>query len=202
MVNLFTVIKLVRGKMRLFKLKQQIIIKIWIISILSLFLISCGSSVRVQFDYLEDHDFEPYKTFDFLVAPNDLQMHDKSIRRIKNAVINELELNEFEMKFTQPDFLIAIQKSVNSKINVTNWGYTYAPYSNYYGGYEYWGTPSMSVYKYEEGTLVIDIIDPKTMDLIWRGVAQRALPPRLDSERIQEIIDEAVRRILYYWPPD
>jgi len=201
-VNLFTVIKLVRGKMRSFILKQQIIIKIGIISILSLFLISCGSSVRVQFDYLEDHDFESYKTFDFLVEPNDIQLDDKSIRRIKNAVINELESDGFAMKFIQPDFLIAIQKSVNSKINVTNWGYNYAPYSNYYGGYEYWGTPSMSVYKYEEGTLVIDIIDPKTMDLIWRGVAHRALPPRLDSERIQEIINEAVKRVLYYWPPD
>ena len=162
----------------------------------------CGSSVRVQFDYLDDHDFTPYKTFDFMVTPNDLTTDDKGLRRIKNAVINQLETNGFEMQFSQADFLIAVQKSINSKVQITNWGYTYAPYSNYYGGYGYWGTPSMSAYKYEEGTLVIDIIDPATMTLVWRGVAQKTLPPRLDSDRINDIVNEAVRRVLYYWPPD
>jgi len=60
----------------------------------------------------------------------------------------------------------------------------------------------MSVYQYEEGTLVIDIIDPESLMLIWRGVAQKVLPPHLDSDRIQKIVNEAVGQILYYWPPD
>ncbi len=162
----------------------------------------CGSSVRVQFDYVEDHDFKPYRTFDFLTSPDDLTVDDKAMRRIKNAVINELEKNGFEMQFTGPDFLIALQKSINSKVEITSWGYTYAPYANYHGGYDYWGTPSMGVYRYDEGTLVIDIIDPKSMQLIWRGVAQRALPARLDADRINDIVNEAVQRVLYYWPPD
>ena len=162
----------------------------------------CGSSVRVQFDYLDDHDFTPYKTFDFMVTPNDLTTDDKGLRRIKNAVINQLETNGFEMQFSKPDFLIAVQRSVESKVNIQSWGYAYAPYGNYYGGRDYWGTTTMSAYKYEEGTLVIDIIDPMTMTLMWRGVAQRALPPRLDSDRISDIVNDAVKRVLYYWPPD
>jgi hypothetical protein len=164
--------------------------------------INCGSSVRVQFDYIEDHDFKQYKTFDFISQPADLQVHDKPVRRVKNAVIKQLESNGFEMRFTQPDFLIAIQTSVNSKVDIIGWGYSYAPYDVYHGGYGYWGVPSMNMYRYEEGTLVIDIIDPRTMTLIWRGVAQRALPQKSDADRIQQIVDEAVRRVLYYWPPD
>ncbi len=173
-----------------------------LIILFSFFNFYCGSSVKVKYDYLEDHDFKPYKSFDFVTTPNDLTADDKGMRRIKNSVINELETNGFEMVFSSPDFLIALQRSINSKVEITNWGYSYAPYSNYYGGYEYWGTPSMSVYNYEEGTLVIDIIDPKTMTLIWRGVAQRVLPPRLDSDMKTDIVNEAVRRVLYYWPPD
>jgi hypothetical protein len=174
----------------------------FILIVLMLILISCGSSVRVQYDYIEGHDFSPYKTFDFMVQPADLQVHDKPIRRVKNSVIKELEYNGFEMRFTRPDFLIAIQTSVDSKVDINAWGYTYAPYDVYHGGYSYWGVPSMGVYKYEEGTLILDIIDPKSMTLIWRGVAQRALPSRLDNDRIQQIVDEAVRRVLYYWPPE
>lgn len=170
--------------------------------LIALFHFFCGSSVRVQYDYIEDHNFESYRTFDFMATPNDLIVDDKGIRRIKNAVINEMENKGFEMRFTRPDFLIALQKSVDTRVEIQNWGYTYAPYGNYHGGYEYWGTPSMSMYRYEEGTLVIDIIDPLNMMLIWRGVAQRVLPPRLDSDRINEIENEAVRRVLYYWPPD
>ena len=137
-----------------------------------------------------------------MVQPADLQVHDKPIRRVKNSVIKELEYNGFEMRFTRPDFLVAIQTSVDSKVDINAWGYTYAPYDVYHGGYGYWGVPSMGVYKYEEGTLILDIIDPKSMTLIWRGVAQRALPSRLDNDRIQQIVDEAVRRVLYYWPPE
>ena len=172
-----------------------------LISVIS-FEINCGSSFRIQYDYMKNQNFEPYKTFDFMATPNSLQVNNKSIRRVKKAVTAELENAGFEMKFTKPDFLIAVQTSVNSKIDVVNWGYHYAPYSNYHGGYEYWGTPSMGVYQYEEGTLVIDIIDPESLMLVWRGVAQKVLPPNPDSDRIQKIVDEAVRRILYYWPPD
>jgi hypothetical protein len=177
-------------------------IKVFLVTAFALFSIHCGSSVKVQFDYIEGQDFSSFRTFDFISQPADLKVHDKPVRRVKNSVINELESNGFEMRFTQPDFLIAVQTSVNAKVDINSWGYSYAPYDLYHGGYGYWGVPTMNMYQYEEGTLVIDIIDPKTMTLIWRGVAQRALPPKPDADRIQEIIDEAVRRVLYYWPPD
>lgn len=162
----------------------------------------CGSPVRVQFDYVKDQDFTPYRTFDFLAVPAGQKIYEKAMRRVKTAVIDELESKGFEMQFQKPDFLVAIQVSVDSKVNINNWGYAYAPYDRYYGGYSYWGVSSWDVYRYEEGTIVLDIIDPATMTMIWRGVAQRAIPPTTDSQRIQEIVQQAVSRVLYYWPPE
>ena len=174
-----------------------------VVLLLTIFLSwRCGSPVRVQFDYVKDQDFKPYRTFDFLAVPAGQKIYEKAMRRVKTAVIDELEAKGFEMQFQKPDFLVAIQVSVDSKVNINNWGYAYAPYDRYYGGYGYWGVSSWDVYQYEEGTIVLDIIDPASMTMIWRGVAQRALPQTTDSQRIQEIVQQAVRRVLAYWPPE
>jgi len=52
-----------------------------------------------------------------------------------------------------------------------------------------------------EGSLVIDILDPNTRDLIWRGSAEGAvLGPRGESAS-QEELDEVASRILKKFPP-
>lgn len=57
------------------------------------------------------------------------------------------------------------------------------------------------VFEYEQGTLVIDVIDVRTNRLIWRGWAQEAIEPALKNEdRMSKDINEAVRRMLERFP--
>jgi hypothetical protein len=49
---------------------------------------------------------------------------------------------------------------------------------------------------YDEGTLVIDLTDARTGALVWRGVAQSALPAVVNNQlRMEETIDRVVERI-------
>jgi len=73
------------------------IINIFLIIGAVCFEFNCGSSFRVQYDYVENQDFEHYKTFDFMATPNALQVNDKSVRRVKKAVSTELEKAGFEI---------------------------------------------------------------------------------------------------------
>jgi len=163
---------------------------------------SCGSGIRVQYDYIKNEDFSKYQTFDFISLPNSLGQDTRGQRLVKNAVIEELELEGFEMRFSKPDFLVAVHTSVDSRVDIQNWGYRYAPYDRYYGGYGYWGTQSFTTYTYEEGTMILDFVDPASMQLVWRGVAQGVIPRNASTDRIIEIVRAAVRRVLYYWPPE
>ena len=165
-------------------------------------LAACGSGIRVQYDYIRSEDFSRYRTFDFISLPNSPALEKKGERMVKNAVISELELQGFEMRFTKPDFLIAVHTSAESKLDVVSWGYHYAPYSMYYGGYNYWGVQNFSAYTYQEGSMILDFIEPASMQMIWRGVAQGVIPPNASNERLTELIGAAVRRVLKYWPPE
>jgi len=165
-------------------------------------LCSCGSGIRVQYDYIKNEDFSRYRTFDFISLPNSLGQETRGQRLVKNAVIDELELEGFTMQFSKPDFLIAVHTSVASRLDIQGWGYRYAPYDLYYGGVGYGGVQGFTTHTYEEGTLILDFVDPVSMQMIWRGVAQGVLPPMASDERIIEITKAAVRRVLYYWPPE
>ncbi|HEX6315015.1 MAG TPA: DUF4136 domain-containing protein [Gemmatimonadaceae bacterium] len=51
------------------------------------------------------------------------------------------------------------------------------------------------------GTLVIDILDGETHELLWRGSAEGALIDTRRSDQSQEEIDEIVREVLKRFPP-
>jgi len=57
------------------------------------------------------------------------------------------------------------------------------------------------VSEYEEGTLVIDMIDVRTNRLVWRGWAQDSVEGVLDNEdRLARKIEDAVRLMLMQLP--
>ena len=51
--------------------------------------------------------------------------------------------------------------------------------------------------------MLIDIIDPVTDKLIWRGVANKRLPKEKQSSQInrEKMIDQAVSAVLENYPP-
>ena len=55
--------------------------------------------------------------------------------------------------------------------------------------------------EFDRGTLAIDIIDPQSKKLIWRGIAQKKVELQ-DSKQVKsEKINEVVRQILEEFPP-
>ena len=121
-------------------------------------------------------------------------------KRIKRTVERELRAFGYEMNVESPALLIVYHTGLEDKIDVSSYGYGYghgyrghgyrghgycrhgyghgyghgyrrhgyghgAHYGRGYGG----GVPYVRSYK--EGTLILDFVDPETMQLIWRGWA-------------------------------
>ena len=59
--------------------------------------------------------------------------------------------------------------------------------------------------RYEEGTLLIDFVDARTKQLIWRGWAVGVIENvgiiASDPEKAEKKISSAVRKILEHFPP-
>jgi len=79
-------------------------------------------------------------------------------------------------------------------------------YSGMGGGWGYggWGavgmgTATTTTYTYTEGTLLIDIFDAKSKELIFRGSATDTLSNK--TEKNQKTLTKALNKIFYNFPP-
>jgi hypothetical protein len=172
--------------------------KLTMILLLSTLLIAVScSSTTARFDYERGVDFSKFKTFGFFPIPPDFKGSELVLKRIGNAIAKDLTAKGLTETQDNPDLLIAAHTDVKDKIQVSSYGYRYAPYY-YYG---YWGTSSTTVHQYEEGTLIIDIVDNAEDEMIWRGVASRALPSNPTPATIDKIIDEVVSKTMSNYPP-
>jgi len=180
-----------------------------LISITIVLLISACSSTRVQTDHDHQADFSSYSTFAWYRTAENVQSPTEGPsqlvdRRIRGAISQNLRAKGFNPDAAnEADLLVAYYTSLNSRMHfhTTGWGYGYGrgwgPYWSY--GYGFWpGWTSTTVHTYHEGTVIIDIIDRDTNQLVWRGVGTAALGKKSHSD---EKIDRSMTRILGSFPP-
>lgn len=121
-------------------------------------------------------------------------------QRVHNAVDGVLQTRGFQRvdsDKTDVDFLvnyITSQKTRREERQVTtSFGYGFSP----------WGlgvSTDSRVQEYEEGSLIIDIIDPETKQVVWRGRSRARIQDDLSPERRTARINEAVAKILEGFP--
>ena len=186
-----------------------------IIMILSALLWLSGcSTLTVSYDYNQKVDFSKFKTYDWIPFPKDMPASELDRARFIAAVEKNLKSKGITQNSSNPDFLIATHFGTESKIDITNWGYTYAPNTYYTGhgyghhgyGYDYYGggyttTGGVSIYEYEQGTLILDFVKTDSKQLIWRATAKAVISPASTPEKQTEKINNAVKEILSSFPP-
>jgi hypothetical protein len=171
-------------------------LKIFIIFSLIYCLFTC-SPVNVKTDWDYDADFSMYNTYRWVPAkvkqknPRARMRNPLMEKRIKAAMDAELSVKGLRrLESGRPDILVTYHLGARDKINVTNYNYGY--WRRGYRGH------AVQVHKYKEGTLVIDIIDGKRKQLVWRGWGTQVIER---SENPEEKIKNAVKKILEQYPP-
>lgn len=136
-----------------------------------------GASVKS--DYQKDFDFGQLHTFTFKTerANNDpLATNTIEAERIQNALAAQLSANGFTQSADNPDFIVAFYSRTRQQTEVQSFGY--GPgfgwgYRVPFRGRWRWGYgPDIWTTTYTEGCVMADIIDAKTMELVWRGMVQ------------------------------
>ena len=161
------------------------------------FTVSC-TIYGVKYDYDQQANFAELKTFDWMQIPENADINNLILQRVKNAVNSELKAKGLMMSSNDPDFLIAKHLGKKDKVHVADWGYGYGSYGRYGG---YWGGSGISAYQYEEGFLILDFVDAKSKELIWRGSAKAVVENVNTPEKSEKIINAAVKEILKKYPP-
>jgi len=179
---------------------QMKTINIFVVVFIIYFAVSCSTVYEVRDHYDINANFELLKTYDWLPIQKNSDITIFDMKRIRNSVNSQLKNKGLKITSDSPEFLIAVHVEKKEKLSFTNPGDGYGPYGGYWGR-RYWGDSSMKVYRYEEGNLILDFIDPKSKELIWRGWAKGVVGNEKTPEERQKKIEKTVQKILEKYPP-
>jgi Domain of unknown function (DUF4136) len=157
-------------------------------------LFGCATTA-VNYDYDNEYDFSTLKTYEWMAMPQNARVEEFLMKRVKSALSRELSAKGITQAPDDPDFLIALHGSREGKVQITDWGYSYGPFGRHIGG------PRIDVHQYEQGTLIVDFVEAKTKQMVWRGTASRVLEPDLTPQEKEKLINEAVVEIMKNFPP-
>jgi len=174
----------------------------------SFFLLLITSSVvaqKITIDYDKTADFGKYQSYQFVgwADNSDQVMNDLDKRRMREAFQSELTARNLTPKDSYADIAISLYVVVNQKTSTT-------AYTSYHGGTGYgyrrggrgWGngysTTSYSESDYLVGTLVMDVFDGETKDLVWQGVATGTIKEK--PEKREKSIPKTVGKLMKKFP--
>jgi hypothetical protein len=182
-----------------------------------LFLLGGCNSVYVASDSDPAIDRSRYVTYAWYATEQSSEKGDDPyvspfvFKRIHTAVDRELAARGYQFKQSGPvDFIVRVKVEKGLRSALYQDPFYYPPfYSRGYYRYPYYfsdpwwgpyGYPSYVRY-YDEGFLVIDIIDCRLNKPVWRGSAWGVLRNQPDSESRQRDVDRMVFNIIDKFSP-
>jgi hypothetical protein len=148
-----------------------------------------AQKITVEFD--QAADFAKYKTF----AIRDGQLNSRNPalnselvkKRIEADIVRDLTARGLEMTAGRSDLNVRYRFGSARKAEI----------ERYPAGWRGFGTRVVRV-PYTEGTLVIDLRDPSTRSLVWRGIASEE---KSEGTKIEGKLDDMVRKAIEKYPP-
>jgi hypothetical protein len=174
--------------------------------------IGCASSLHVRTDYDPAINFKQFQTYSWhdgtpakdpftdkkIVAAIDRQMQTKGFRKVEAG--GDLTITYHASTGQHVD--------LNTVYTTTSWGPygwgRYGPYGRYwYGrpwGYSGYTTATTSSDTVTTGTVIVDMIDGKTHQLVWRGIGSDELNG--DPKDLDKAINAGAAKLFKDFPPN
>jgi hypothetical protein len=164
---------------------------------LAMMLSACGAGIRYGADFMPTHDFSGYSSFQWegadAMPTGDPRLDANPFfeQRVRAAVEEELVARGLTSS-SEPDVTVHFHAAVRERLEVLEPDRT-SPID-----------PSLSpseVRSWEEGTLLVDVVEVASGEVVWRGWARTDVSGLLDNpEREEARIREAVILMFQRFP--
>jgi len=181
-----------------------------VLAVLGLIALTVGcSSIQSNYDYDPTADFSKFKTYAWMEratatdgSGRQVQPGDMTEKRIKMAVGTQLAEKGLTEDSQNPDLLLAYYAGIEEKVDVTDWGYrSYGGWYGYGSGYGGYYGRDVDVYYYNQGTIVLDMVDIADGELVWRGIVTDYVTESNSPQQREQKINEAIMLIMVNYPP-
>jgi hypothetical protein len=170
-----------------------------VLAALILVLGACNP-VQVRTVVAPDADFTGRTTFRIMtpkprgnvrLSPNDpMLVNSITYRRLRAAIRSAFEKRGYRYVEDGESMDIAFYASAREKLDVRTWDYGY--------GWHRFPRERTEVYEYTQGTVIIDVVDPATHELLWRGQGRAAVSD--DPEKFAEQLEKTAVAIIAKFP--
>jgi hypothetical protein len=177
--------------------------------------VGCASNeVRVRTALAPDANLNTERTFRFLpmtvthpvgnVAQEGNPMLENSItgREVRQDIARELQQRGYAHvpRDSASDLTIAYYIGSKNHLEVTdyNYGYPFWGWRGWRWGAGWGAWPDRQVTEYQEGTVIIDLLDGSGKKLLWRGVGKSEVPD--DPQDYAKALNRSVSAILREYP--
>ena len=180
-----------------------------IILLFASLIISSCSSIKITSDKDGSYDFSNVKTLSYYgwTKESDKILNQFDKDRIEKSFADEFRNRGINVVDRDGDIIVSLYIVVDQKTGTTAYTNHYGaggPYG-WYGGYGYgagwgWGmgysTTSYHEYDYLVGTLVCDVFDSKSKNLVWQGVVSGEIDenPKNRERNIPRVVKELMKR--------
>jgi hypothetical protein len=183
--------------------------KKYTILIMLCFIIFLGcSSVQVSQDYEPSVNFSNLKNYRWQSIEQektgDIRIDNPLLdKRIREAVDRSLGEKGYESdNETSYDFYVAYKMTIQKRIETDNLstgiGFGFGTYGRHGGiGVSTGGR----VNEYDEALIVIDIINAKDNDLLWRGKSTSRMSQHSTPEKTTKSVNKIIEKIMAQFPP-
>jgi hypothetical protein len=172
-------------------------------------LLGVSALATTRSDYDESFNFSTLKTWDFKVQnrmPRDpVGTNNLWNERIRRYLGEELTADGFKKQSDgMPSFLVAYYMGTKERYDARYidygfpgvWGRWWR-FGGWHGWGPGWGNVDVWQIPFTESTLVIDIIDPETNILIWRGYNTDVIDFNKSDKSIRDAVDDVMKRFVH-----
>ena len=171
---------------------------------LSALVTACTTPLEAVTDHDSQYDFSRVKTVAIQpfsrTDPGAVRISDMQVTRVNNALSDELRRKGLQVvdDNSQADVYLTWHLVTQEKTDVRS--YNSASY------YSCWrcgpSVSDVSVRQYTEGTLIVDLVDPRRNQSVWRSTIQSRLKSQPDPEGAEARLQEAAQAIFAEFPPE
>jgi Domain of unknown function (DUF4136) len=159
-----------------------------------LVLTAASFAQQVKTDYDHSANFGQYKTYSWeQVKTRDPLM----VNRIKDAVNRALTAKGWTQVASGGDVSVMAMEITKNQQTLNTF------YDGFGGGWRWgggFGNATTTTDTYQVGTLVVDLFDTKTKNLIWRGSSSDTLSN--NAEKNTKNLDKGVQKMFKDFPPE
>jgi len=174
-------------------------------------VVGCTTKPYVETDFDEAYNFSGLKTFTVIETKQDskdsILISPFTLSHIQAALQTTLAKRyQLSAEGAKPDFIVSYHVVLEEKIDTRSYDQVYG--FGWYGrGYRYPAPSSFflgldsGVQTFEQGSLIIDMVDGNTQKPIWRGVSEKRLTKGMTPQKQRVVLSQAVAEVIAEFPP-